>query len=133
MFEPPALSGAEAACSRQRATIGYCGLACVLCANACDPDCRAGGGHDQCVQRTCCVEKGIEGCWECGGFPCDRGFFEDGDDRAWRGICIGSVLCIQECGTAEYLRRVGDRLGDPVKHGDHRYLDPAVVHARLCD
>ena len=25
---------------------------------------------DVCYQRTCCIEKGIEGCWECPEFPC---------------------------------------------------------------
>ncbi len=25
-----------------------------------------------CFQRTCCIQKGLEGCWECAEFPCGK-------------------------------------------------------------
>ena len=117
---------------RDPTVVGYCGLACGMCKNACDQDCRHGGGPEDCHQRDCCINRELIGCWECEDFPCDRGFFADDDDPAFRGICIGSVQCIRECGVAEYLRRVETRLGNPVEYGDFRYLDPEEVKNKLC-
>ena len=119
--------------ARDRSAIGYCGLACGLCVHACEPDCRSGGGFEGCVQRACCTENGLDGCWECASLPCDKGTFAEDGDTAFRGVCIGSVLCIQECGTAAYLDRVAERLGDPVEYGDCRYLDPGAVRSMLCE
>jgi len=96
------------------------------------PSCRGGGGPEDCYQRKCCADKGLDGCWECEEFPCDSGFFENGDDPAFRGICIGSVYAVRELGAAEYLRRVRERLGNPVEYGDYRYLDPEDAGRRLC-
>ena len=118
---------------RDATCIGYCGLACGMCQKACVPDCRAGGGAGECFQRDCCTGKGLDGCWQCEDFPCNQGFFEDGDDPAFRGICIGSVYAVRELGADEYLRRVDERLGNPVEYGDHRYLDPEDVRKKLCE
>ena len=60
--------------------VGFCGLACGICENACIPDCRGGGGASECFQRRCCRTKGVDGCWECQDFPCDEGHFADSDD-----------------------------------------------------
>ena len=117
---------------RDRGCVGFCGLACGVCKNACVPDCRGGGGLETCFQRECCTDKGIDGCWECEEFPCGKGSFENSDDPAWRGISIGSVRAVAHLGKAEYLRRVIERLGDPLEYGDHRYLDPDDVEKRLC-
>jgi hypothetical protein len=34
----------------------------------CKKGCRNGGGNPACKIRSCCVKKGIGGCWECGDF-----------------------------------------------------------------
>jgi len=34
----------------------------------CPSTCRGGGGNPRCAIRTCCTEKGFEGCWACGEF-----------------------------------------------------------------
>ena len=34
----------------------------------CFSPCREGGGSQRCNIRACCLEKGVEGCWECGEF-----------------------------------------------------------------
>lgn len=117
---------------RNPAALGYCGLACGMCENACDPDCKGGGGHKGCHHRECCKARGLEGCWECEAFPCNKEFFASGGDDAWRGICIGSVECIKELGVEEYLRRAGERLGNPLPYGNYRYLDPEAVKEKLC-
>jgi hypothetical protein len=59
--------------------IAYCGLACCLCgqSNTC-PGCRNGGCKDKdwCQNRSCCLKKGLNGCWECTEFPCDTGLLK---------------------------------------------------------
>jgi len=58
-------------------SIAYCGLVCGMChlraecdfckntASLCD---RA----PVCYQRNCCLERGLQGCWECPDFPCGQ-------------------------------------------------------------
>lgn len=55
----------------------YCGLACCLCSESAScAGCRNDGcsGKDWCKSFKCCKEKGYNGCWECGEFPCDDNF-----------------------------------------------------------
>ena len=56
--------------------IAYCGLVCSFCDPSKKCSCK-GENHcgkrlspQGCYQYNCCVEKGIEGCWECGDAPC---------------------------------------------------------------
>ena len=52
---------------QEKRSIGYCGLACVLCSNKDCPGCAveiAGGGNN-CSAGKCAVEKGIDGCYAC--------------------------------------------------------------------
>jgi hypothetical protein len=111
--------------------VGYCGLACKKCKNACQPGCRGGSGPEDCYQRNCCNNRALQGCWECIDFPCNNGFFEDGNDPAFRGICIGSVQCIKEFGIEKYLRIVSTKLGKVIEYGDYRYLNPEDVKKML--
>lgn len=115
-------------------TVAYCGLVCGVCVHAtADREqcagCRNGGGAKDCHQRICCVEKGLDGCWECETFPCDQGFF--GDD-AWRGLCIGSVQCIKAHGLEGYVDRLVARVGRSVELGDYRHKTPEEVQQLLC-
>lgn len=34
----------------------------------CEKGCRAGGGSNSCSIRQCCLQKRIDGCWECNDF-----------------------------------------------------------------
>ncbi len=34
--------------------------------------CRAGDGWSACPVRKCVLEKGLDGCWVCKDFPCDK-------------------------------------------------------------
>lgn len=63
----------------RRKGIACCGLACCLCSeNGICAGCRNDGcsGKDWCKSLRCCREKGLNGCWECGGFPCDNPMFQ---------------------------------------------------------
>ena len=54
--------------------IAYCGLACAVCSeNGTCVGCRNEGcrDKDRCENLRCCRAKGLEGCWECGDFPCE--------------------------------------------------------------
>jgi hypothetical protein len=53
--------------------VAYCGLACCICGKNTDcAGCRNDGCVDRnwCKNRNCCMEKGLNGCWECPEFPC---------------------------------------------------------------
>ncbi len=116
------------------ATVAYCGLVCGVCVHGAAEregcaGCRKGGGSKDCHQRRCCLEKGLDGCWECESFPCDQGFF--GDD-AWRGLCIGSVQCVREHGLAGYVDRLVARAGRSIELGDYRHKTPEEIRDLLC-
>ncbi|MCL1819504.1 MAG: DUF3795 domain-containing protein [Oscillospiraceae bacterium] len=89
-------------------SISYCGLLCRLCSPDGSCDCRA-ENHcgknmtpDGCFQYRCCREKGLNGCWECPDFSCDKDMF-NGHLRLKT-----FVKCIKEDGLdnfAEYIMR----------------------------
>lgn len=112
-------------------SIAYCGLPCGVCRHArgrCQ-GCRSGGGEDRCHQRECCLEKKLDGCWQCGEFPCDTGFFAD---AAWRGITIGCAQALKDLDMEEFIRRVTARLGETVDWGDYRSRASTEIVAMLC-
>jgi len=123
------LEGSQMAEEELVKTVGYCGLVCGVCRKACQPDCRNGGGYEDCYQRKCCIKNGFDGCWQCENFPCDRGLFAD---EVWKGLCIGSVMCIKDKGTANYVDLLVSKLGKVVEYGDYRYKDPQEIRTLLC-
>jgi len=115
-------------------TVAYCGLVCGVCRNAVQKGCkgcRSGGGDEDCYQRKCCIKNGLDGCWQCEKFSCNKGFFADAD-KAWRGLCIGSVQCIKDYGIESYVDRLVSRLGKDVEYGDYRFRDPQEIKTMLC-
>ena len=56
-------------------SIAYCGLVCGRChlraeCDFCKNTASACTKNEVCYQRNCCIQKGLQGCWECGEFPC---------------------------------------------------------------
>jgi len=90
--------------------IAYCGLVCKFChlADTCD-DCKSAnnccGRHlspEGCHQYNCCTERGLNGCWECEDFYCEKDMFSDSHDIRLRAF----VRCAKEEGIeklAEYV------------------------------
>ena len=79
--------------------IAYCGLACVVCCeNATCAGCRNSGctNKDWCKNFNCCKEKGINGCWECSGFPCEGGMLDNLRIRAF-------ATFVKDNGESEFL------------------------------
>jgi hypothetical protein len=47
--------------------------------------CRKGAPcFESCVARTCFREKGVDFCFQCAEFPCDRNHYPESLDRRWR-------------------------------------------------
>src|SRR5665647_1285780 len=75
-------------------SIAYCGLICRLChfAESCDGCrsdkncCGSRTSPEGCYQYNCCIEKSIEGCWQCDIAPCDKGMFSKSHDLRVRAI-----------------------------------------------
>jgi len=111
-------------------SVAPCGLVCGVCRHARNgcKGCRDGGGSAECHQRACAAAKGLDGCWQCGEFPCEEGFFVD---DAWKGLCIASVRAVKAEGPARCAERVASRLGRVVEYGDYRFKDPAEILAAL--
>ncbi|HBF39637.1 MAG TPA: hypothetical protein DDW50_20265 [Firmicutes bacterium] len=90
-------------------SIGYCGLVCKMCGlcagckseNNC---CEKQRSPEGCYHYHCCIQKGLNGCWECGEFPCDQDMFSVDKDIRLKAF----VRCAREDGVgmlAEYLKR----------------------------
>jgi hypothetical protein len=108
-------------------SVAFCGFVCTACSEAADPavacpGCRAGGGETDCRQRLCCLEQGIDGCWQCERFPCAEGFSSDGHDAGSRGFWVASVQCVRDLGLERYVAAVKSRLGEAFDHADARGL-----------
>ena len=64
-------------------SIGYCGLICQFCHEAdhcegCKSNHNCCGRYlseQGCFQYNCCINKGINGCWECSEGPCTEDMF----------------------------------------------------------
>lgn len=105
-------------------SIAYCGLICRLCFladkcdgcksanNRCDRNCSDEG----CFQKTCCEQKGYEGCWQCLELhECEQGIFSQGALSKIKAF----ALCIQEDGVdafTSYVQR-NARAGLSVEKG----------------
>lgn len=117
-------------------TVAPCGLVCGLCKNTTPekgscPGCKSEGGDAKCHQRLCTREKQLTGCWECGEFPCDNGFFAK-SDHTWRGLCVGSIQRIKQHGVDAYLQRLVSRVGNVVEYGDYRFKTPEEIARAFC-
>jgi hypothetical protein len=72
--------------------LAYCGLACCVCGqNETCAGCRSAAceGRDWCQNRSCCIEKGLGGCWECPEFPCGKGLLAKPRARAFATFALG--------------------------------------------
>ncbi len=93
-------------------SIGCCGLVCKLCGlcNGCKSENNRCGKQlfpEGCYHYECCIRKGLNGCWECDDFPCDKDMFSSGHDLRLKAF----VRCIKEDGpekVAGYLKRNTD-------------------------
>ncbi|MDF2589178.1 MAG: hypothetical protein K0S41_3019 [Anaerocolumna sp.] len=88
--------------------LAKCGLACVLCSNEECPGCKMKSCNEgcDCTVYQCVTQKGLDGCYQCEEFPCDKDMLQ--------GIRIKAFN--------QYARHFGkqallDRLRDNFEHG----------------
>jgi hypothetical protein len=108
-------------------SVAYCGLVCAYChlagscggcrsqANCCGRHLSPGG----CFQYNCCVEKGINGCWECPDFPCGEDMFSDSHDVRLRAF----VRFAKENGLECLAKAVHQNQQNGVIYGHNRDYD----------
>jgi hypothetical protein len=76
-----------------------------LAAGTCS-GCRAGGCiHPGCAIRPCVLEKGVDFCYECAEFPCDRADAMPELKERW----ARSNARMREAGPEAYCRELQDR------------------------
>ncbi|HYF81545.1 MAG TPA: DUF3795 domain-containing protein [Clostridia bacterium] len=91
-------------------SIGYCGLVCKLChvadkCSGCKSENNCCGRHlsdSGCYQYNCCINKGINGCWECDDFPCDEDMFSESHDIRLRAF----ISCAKEEGIEKLIEYI---------------------------
>ncbi len=106
-------------------SIAYCGLICKLChlSDECD-GCKSKNNRCSkylsstgCYQFKCCVEKTINGCWECAEFPCNKDMYSDTYSPKIRAF----ARCIREDGIEKFASYILDAIKrglDIRKEGD---------------
>ncbi len=72
-------------------SIAYCGLVCGKChqrdtCDGCKNTARLCSRSAVCFQRSCCLQKGLEGCWECPDFPCGQDMHSSSHDLRIRAF-----------------------------------------------
>jgi hypothetical protein len=91
-------------------SIGYCGLVCKLChlADECG-GCKSNSNicakhlsEAGCFQLDCCVEKRINGCWECDDFPCENDMYSHDSDAKVKAF----ARCIREDGVETFIEYI---------------------------
>lgn len=106
--------------------LGYCGLICNICEgmeNDCK-GCKDGGGDENCYQRLCCLDKKIDGCWQCDSSPCKKGYFID---EEWMGLCSGFICCIKKQGIKKFSSLVKKKLGNKIDYGKYRFKNQKEI------
>ena len=73
--------------------IGSCGLACVLCSAMQKGECEGclETKASNCEIKKCCIDRTIQGCYECDEFPCEKDMFKN------NRVC-GFIKCVKEMG-----------------------------------
>lgn len=81
--------------------LAVCGLACVLCREEDCPGCKAMGcsGGCDCDVYACAASKGLDGCYQCGDFPCERDMLKGTRIRAFN-------MYARKYGKADLLERL---------------------------
>ncbi|MEF9920811.1 MAG: DUF3795 domain-containing protein [Erysipelotrichaceae bacterium] len=82
--------------------VGYCGLSCASCSkNDICEGCHQLNPEEKywCENLRCCLEKGLQGCWECNEFPCTGTMLDKPRISAFASL-------IKEVGQDEFLNHL---------------------------
>ena len=89
-------------------SIAYCGLICKMCGasdhcdgcRSCNNTCATHNSRGGCDPYNCCVERKIDGCWDCADFPCDKPFFTSPKAQFF----VMSIEYIREHGKDDWIK-----------------------------
>lgn len=89
--------------------MAYCGLACCVCSeNKECAGCRNAGcaNKEWCKSFKCCTERNLQGCFECGEYPCEYEMLHKIRNRAF-------TMLMQSMGEEKLMNALenGERLG----------------------
>jgi hypothetical protein len=104
-------------------SIAYCGLICKMChlSSTCQ-GCKSDFGCEEwkdCVHRKCCIEKNINGCWECEEAPCDKKMFANGHDIRIRAF----IKFMKEESPKKLIECIIENEKRGIKYGYHKDYD----------
>jgi hypothetical protein len=72
-------------------SIAYCGLVCGRChlraeCGFCKNKASLCARSEVCYQRNCCIQRDLQGCWECAEFPCGEDMHGNSHDLRIRAF-----------------------------------------------
>ncbi len=74
-----------------KSSYAICGLVCALCSYKCDcTGCRC--KTDDCDVKACCLNKGLNYCFECDEYPCERDMHKGTRSRAFNTVARSEGL-----------------------------------------
>jgi len=78
----------------------------ILSKCACTFNCKGGSGWSDCPVRKCCIAKGVDFCFECSEFPCERNWSEKGEHaNVFTASKIKRLQEMKAIGVEEWIKR----------------------------
>ncbi len=78
----------------------------ILSKCACAFSCKGGGGWSGCPVRKCCIAKGVDFCFECSEFPCERNWGEKSEHvNVFSADKVKRLRGMKEIGVEEWIKK----------------------------
>lgn len=78
----------------------------ILSKSACTFNCKGGGGWRACPVRRCCTAKGVDFCFKCTEFPCERNWGETSEHaNVFTPAKIERLHEMKQIGVEESIRK----------------------------
>ncbi len=105
-------------------SIAYCGLVCGRChqrteCDGCKNTAKLCSRSAVCYQRNCCIQRGLQGCWECTEFPCGKDMHGPSHDLRIRAF----VTFIKTEGAETLIDCLLKNEAQGIFYGHHRDYD----------
>ena len=77
----------------------------ILSKGACTFNCKGGGGWGGCPVRKCCIDKGVDFCFECPEFPCSQWDEKSKFSNVFNKAKKERLLKMKEIGVEEWIKK----------------------------
>jgi len=78
----------------------------ILSKSGCISNCKGGSGWHECPVRKCCIVKGIDFCFECPEFPCERNWGEKSEHaNVFTADKIKLLQEMKKIGVEEWIKK----------------------------